>query len=304
MTTIRRLALLTAAFAYALIVMCFVVRITDSGMGCGDHWPLCNGRLIPSFDDYQTVIEYFHRIAALGLTGLLLATAFVTFSKRREPGVAGPGGPLGPLVVAGGLLAAQVLLGAITVWIDLHASAVVLHLLTALAFLAALLITGFRAGPRVVVAPDALLRGIRAALLLSLVTILLGGLTATTGAAAACTGFPLCNGQLWPSSDHGGLAQLHWTHRLLAYGLFLHLVGLGFRSRRSRPAVRTAVLAALGVAAVQVVIAAGMVLMSLPSSLRGAHAMFGVGLWVALGWATWRARHAPAPPHGQAAPEP
>jgi cytochrome c oxidase assembly protein subunit 15 len=208
--------------------------------------------------------------------------------------VAGPGGPLRPLALAGGLLVAQVLLGAITVWIELHASAVVLHLGTALAFLAALMVAGFRAGPAPGGGQDPLFRGIRAALGLSLATILLGGLTATTGAAPACVGFPLCNGEWWPSSGGSGLVHIHWTHRLLAYGLFLHLFGLGMRSRRATPAVRVAVLAALGVASAQVVIAAGMVMMALPQSLRGAHAAFGVGVWVALVWATWRARHAVA----------
>src|SRR5580765_1378209 len=70
MKSLKTLAFLTAGFAYALIVLGAVVRITESGMGCGDHWPLCNGQLIPSFADYHTIIEYAHRIAALGLFAL------------------------------------------------------------------------------------------------------------------------------------------------------------------------------------------------------------------------------------------
>src|SRR5882762_9739548 len=41
------LAWIAAACVYVLIVLGFVVRITGSGLGCGNHWPLCNGRLFP-----------------------------------------------------------------------------------------------------------------------------------------------------------------------------------------------------------------------------------------------------------------
>ena len=43
MTVTRRLAYLALFLAYAQIVFGAIVRITDSGMGCGDHWPKCNG---------------------------------------------------------------------------------------------------------------------------------------------------------------------------------------------------------------------------------------------------------------------
>src|SRR5690606_17293697 len=39
----RRLAIFTAIYIYLLIVCGGTVRITGSGMGCGDDWPLCNG---------------------------------------------------------------------------------------------------------------------------------------------------------------------------------------------------------------------------------------------------------------------
>jgi heme A synthase len=291
MKTIRTLSFWTAGFAYALIVLGAVVRITESGMGCGDDWPLCNGQVIPAFTDHHVVIEYFHRIAALGLMALMAALALYTFARRRDLGVSGPRGPLWAVLLALVLLVAQVLLGAITVWLELHASAVILHLGTALAFLATLMLAGFRAGPVREERRDGLYRGIMAALALSALTILIGGLTATTGASIACQGFPLCNGEIWPASG-GGLAHVHWMHRLLAYGLFLHLVGLAMRARRrSAPQVRPAVWTAAAVATAQVIIAAAMVLSLLPASLRALHAAFGVGVWVALVWAAWRARY-------------
>ncbi|RPH30465.1 heme A synthase, partial [bacterium] len=56
------LALMTGAF----------VRATGSGAGCGSHWPLCNGEIIPRAPRVDTIIEFTHR-ASSGLTLVLIA---------------------------------------------------------------------------------------------------------------------------------------------------------------------------------------------------------------------------------------
>src|ERR1043166_3095930 len=58
-----RLAWLAATCTYLLIILGAIVRITGSGLGCGEHWPLCNGRLLPPLD-LPTLIEYGHRLPA------------------------------------------------------------------------------------------------------------------------------------------------------------------------------------------------------------------------------------------------
>jgi len=45
-----RLAWTAATFTYLLIILGAIVRITGSGLGCGEHWPLCNGKLLPPLD--------------------------------------------------------------------------------------------------------------------------------------------------------------------------------------------------------------------------------------------------------------
>ena len=79
-----RLAAAAAAATYALIVFGGIVRITGSGMGCGDDWPLCDGRLIPPMD-LETMIEYGHRLAAAAVSVLVVLLAALAWWPGRSP---------------------------------------------------------------------------------------------------------------------------------------------------------------------------------------------------------------------------
>jgi heme A synthase len=59
--------------AYLIVVILFGawVRIAGAGAGCGNHWPTCNGDVIPQAPEMKTVIEYTHRVTS-GLCGLLV----------------------------------------------------------------------------------------------------------------------------------------------------------------------------------------------------------------------------------------
>ncbi len=59
--------------AYTVLVILWgaFVRATGSGAGCGNHWPLCNGVVIPRPEQIETVIEFTHR----AMTGLLVPLA-------------------------------------------------------------------------------------------------------------------------------------------------------------------------------------------------------------------------------------
>jgi heme A synthase len=60
------------------------VRATGSGAGCGSHWPLCNGVVIPRAPRIETVIEFAHRITSgllLVLVAVLIMWAFRAFPK-------------------------------------------------------------------------------------------------------------------------------------------------------------------------------------------------------------------------------
>ena len=50
-----------------------IVRATGSGAGCGNHWPSCNGAILPTPDRIQTVIEFTHRV----MSGLALIAVLI-----------------------------------------------------------------------------------------------------------------------------------------------------------------------------------------------------------------------------------
>lgn len=74
------------AYNLAVIVWGAYVRATGSGAGCGDHWPTCNGEVIPRPRDVKMLIEFTHR-ATSGLSLLavlgLVAAAFRAFPARH-----------------------------------------------------------------------------------------------------------------------------------------------------------------------------------------------------------------------------
>ncbi len=258
------LAWAAAVCTYLLIVLGAVVRITGSGLGCGEHWPLCNGHLFPPLNDIGTVIEWSHRLVAALVTTLVTALAAYAWLLHRGAGSREQSAPDRTSYAALGLLLVQILLGAITVKLALPAWTVVLHLGTAMLLLATLLIIAIGSSP-------GSRPGLAALLLLAFVTVLVGALTANLGAASACGGFPLCNGQLWTTA--GPLAVIQWTHRLLAYSLTIVAVIWAVRSRSTGPII------ALVLVALQIIVAATMVLYGLPQVLQAAHVAIGAAVW-------------------------
>jgi heme A synthase len=264
----RRLAWFCAALTYALIVLGAWVRITDSGMGCGDHWPLCNGHLFPPLDDYATLIEWSHRLVVTLVAMPIAALAgYAWYLRRRStPGAERPGMAA---YLALGLVGLAAMLGRATVILELPPWTVILHFGTAMALLATLIAA---ARGRVGGAPSPFVIGLT---LLAAITLLLGALTANLGAAGACTGFPLCNGQIIP--DGGSLQHIHWIHRLFAYALAAWSVIWAVRVRW-----REGSLIVVALMALQVMVAAVMVLVGFPRSLQAAHVAVGAALWAVI----------------------
>src|SRR5262245_31708031 len=72
------------AFNLLVIVWGAYVRASGSGAGCGSHWPLCNGEVIPSSTAVKTIIEFSHRLPS-GLALLLVAGALIWAFRAYAP---------------------------------------------------------------------------------------------------------------------------------------------------------------------------------------------------------------------------
>ena len=75
-----------AVVAYNIFVALWgaVVRATQSGAGCGNNWPLCNGQVLPVSPTWHTVIEFVHRQSVtVSILTLILLIAWTWRSTVR-----------------------------------------------------------------------------------------------------------------------------------------------------------------------------------------------------------------------------
>ena len=86
-TSVRRFARYAwCVLAYNLAVVLWgaYVRATGAGAGCGKHWPLCNGEVLPRSPGLNTIVEFTHRATSgidLVLVALLVFWAFRAFPR-------------------------------------------------------------------------------------------------------------------------------------------------------------------------------------------------------------------------------
>ena len=307
MKGIRRLAWASLVLGFGHIVFGAIVRITGSGMGCGDHWPKCHGYWFPPLDRMDLVIEVSHRYFAATLSAAIVALLVLAFARRRVPGVAGANGVLRPVALAALLVVAAALFGGVVVKLELvNKYVIVTHLAIAMSLLAALVVAVVRAGgpPRIPeyapfagnpspnrrdadqsiadwAASSRTARGAAIAAVLAFAALVFGALTAhLPGANSACEGFPLCRGGLLPTHP---AQHIQFVHRLIAYSLFFHLIGLAFgTAKRAERHMRTLALWSVALCVAQVLVAAVMVEMRLPAVWRSLHEAVGTALWIVI----------------------
>jgi heme A synthase len=284
----RRLVLATGIATFVLIILGGVVRVSDSGLGCGPAgsgfhgWPFCNGDVVPGVD-LNSIIEYAHRVLAI-IVGFMIVGLFV-MAWRRHRELLGATGALLVLVIAQGAL------GGATVEENLEEAYVAAHLGLAMLLLGLLLylwrrVTGSEAesgGPR--------LRGLAiVATGFVLCTIVAGGYMAGTqnygradyqigdGAHHACgKEFPSCNGEFMPFGD-SRLVDIHLTHRFFMYIASALVIALVVVALRRRVAVRYA-WALAGLLAVQILVGALNVWLDEYELLILLHLALGTLLW-------------------------
>ena len=291
----RRLALSTVAATFLLVIVGGIVRVSDSGLGCGpagsglNGWPFCNGDVVPGVD-LNSIIEYTHRALA-GIVGLMMiALAALAWRRYRSNRVL-----VRATIASAVLVLAQGFLGAATVEQDLDEGLVAAHLGLAMLLLALLLLVVRSTRPQT---SDIRHQGLRPLALVCsgfvLCTIVAGGYMAGTqnygragyqagdGAHHACgKEFPTCNGEFMPFGE-ARLVDIHLTHRALMYIATLLVIALVLLTLRRRPspgAVRYAWLA-LAVLGAQVLVGALNVWLDEYEALIVLHLGLGTILWM------------------------
>ena len=300
---LRALTLVTLFLTFDLVLFGAFTRLTDSGLGCPD-WPGCYGSVSPMGASVQISaaeqampdgpvttekawIEMIHRYLATAVGVLITVMTVTAWALHRRlnrhlnrPLHAGallsPWWPTATLV----WVCLQGLFGALTVTMKLYPAIVTTHLLGGLGLLVllALQAEGYRQreGRSHVGFFDDTARPAtwRAAVMLLAVLsglqIALGGWVSTNYAVLACTDFPTCHGQWWPTMDfaegfalrrHLGLnaqgstlemdalTAIHYTHRLMAYVVLAALLAMAWALwRLAAPAARRWALFLVGVA--------------------------------------------------------
>jgi len=222
------------------------VRASGSGAGCGSHWPLCTGVVIPRSPALATIIELTHRVTSGA--ALLLVVGLFVWSLRAFPKGS-------PVRVGAGLSLAfmlgEALLGAGLVLFELvahndsltRAFSLAAHLLNTFLLLGALALTGWWASGGS--APE--FRGQTGRLWLLGLGIAGTMLVGMTGAITALgdTLFPagsLIEGLRQDTSATAHLlVRLRVLHPVLAIGtgLYVLVLAAGFAVRSASPSVGT-----------------------------------------------------------------
>jgi heme A synthase len=237
----RRLADLTAVVTFLLIVVGGIVRVSQSGLGCGPGgsgtkgWPLCGGQVIPLVGNENRVIEFSHRLLATVVVVLIAVLCWSAYKHLRE----GHGWAFRASLIAGVLVLVQAVLGGLTVEHSLAEELVAAHLGTAMLLLGLLLWLGAKARSEAATEAGASakppVRGLKSyaavATVLLFCAIVAGGYMAGTeeegvsdtgpniaGAHLACGHqFPTCGDGKFLPFGNNRLTDIHLTHRVFVY---------------------------------------------------------------------------------------
>jgi heme A synthase len=304
----RRLVTATIVATFVLILIGGIVRVSDSGLGCGPAgsgthgWPLCEGGVIPAASA-ESVIEYSHRIAAGVVAVLIALIAWRAWRELRDHRWIVRGS-----IAAGILVLAQAALGGLTVEEGLHEYLVAAHL--GLAMLLVALLLALR---RLAVAPEPRpaesTRGLRTlsvvASALILATIVAGGLVAGTegegtpnepvmGAHTACgEQFPTCVDRFMPFGVDR-LIDIQLTHRLFMY--LTAIAVLALVALAARRGARSRAFPALGGLLVcQILLGAANVWLGKHAGLILGHLALGTAVWATSVYAYTTLMAVPAP---------
>ena len=275
MFSFKKLAGLSLAATFLLISIGGLVRATKSGLGCGDDWPDCSGRLVPEIQNRAMMIEFSHRFVA-GIVVLLLAVLALQAFRQHKPAAIKRA-----TVGAFGLVIFQALLGAIVVFFHLDADLVLLHLGTALSLLALLSYIALSETERDQEEDPATSRRTAFAAGSVFVLVLVGSYVSGSGAGYVFPDWPLMDGRVIPDLAVRGQA-VHFIHRVLAALVGVVVVRAAWLASKTKPRAPFAsrlTHAAAGLFVVEVLVGATNVFTGGNEASVTAHLALGAAIW-------------------------
>ncbi len=269
----QRFAWATLGYTILVVLWGAYVRATGAGAGCGSHWPLCNGEVLPRAPRLETIIEFTHRVTS-GVAGLAVAALFIwawrAFPRGRRVRTAA--------ALSLVFLIIEAMLGAGLVlfeYVARNASAgravyLSAHLINTQVLLALLAATAWFA------ARDGVWQGIPATLWVAIPVALAVGVTGAI-AALGDTLFPAASVAAGVRAELSGSAhailRLRLLHPAAAVSGGAYLLWIAFRERATLLGWLVAIQLAAGVINV---------LLLAPVWMQIAHLLLADLLWVAL----------------------
>lgn len=225
----KRLSYLTTVFMFFATFGGGVVTRTESGLGCGTEWPLCHGKFVPAHT-LASVIEYTHRLVSTtaGILAVIVFVLFLMYGKNRKD-----------LQFFAFLtlifVSIQGAMGALAVVFSQSPPVMALHLGFAFISLAGSLMTslgamqeerlgGLAVFEKMPGTTKAFRNFVWGVMIYSYIVVYTGAFVSHTDSAGACTGFPLCNGQIIPELSGG--VEIAFIHRIAGFLLAALIVVL------------------------------------------------------------------------------
>ena len=290
MTAFARYAWSVLAYHVAVIAWGALVRATGSGAGCGKHWPMCNGEVLPRSPAIETSIEFTHR-ATSGIAFVLVLVLLVWARRALPRGhAARVTAALSMLFLLGEAMlgAGLVLLG----WVGQDASAgrgwaIALHLGNTFVLLAALALTASWSTRAGAVARRRVGGALPPLVVGGMIACVLAGVTGAV-AALGDTLFPTTTFAEGLRQDFQGgahvllrLRVLHPFAAVFAGAVLVAAAGTALQAR-GRRSLRRAAGAALILVAVQLVAGVVNLILLAPVWLQILHLVLADLLWIAL----------------------
>ena len=218
---LKWLGVLTTLVMLVVLLGGALVTKTDSGLGCGNEWPLCHGQIVPEDITIETIIELSHRVVS-GVAGLLvLALSIASWRlighKRETKFLA---------VLAFFFLLAQALIGAAAVLWGQNDFVLALHFgISLISFSAVLLLTLLifevdqRFDASSIVIDSRMKWHTIGVTLYSYIVVYTGALVRHTKSSMVCSSWPMCGNNEWLPSNLYQWIQM--GHRAAAGFIFI-----------------------------------------------------------------------------------